>query len=94
MYNVMVKGLTSLRESVMLDTVSPEPECFPLLPTLKKHTHTQILGKIPALAKILEALLKSPSFLPPQLPEFTQPWLEELKCEQSSSLCCCFQCHS
>ena len=26
MYNVMVKGLTSLRESVMLDTVSPEPE--------------------------------------------------------------------
>lgn len=26
MYNVVVKGLTSLRESVMLDTVSPEPE--------------------------------------------------------------------
>ena len=32
MYNVMVKWLTSLRESVMLDTVSPEPEVTKSLP--------------------------------------------------------------
>lgn len=44
---------------------------FLLYAHLKKQTNkkTQVLENIPALAKILEAILKSQNFLPPPLPK-------------------------